>query len=71
MRFGHTAMLKLTLGDIAQEPLTQALKIRLRDFPCPQLDSKTVLGFNNAKAGDIVARIALLHETRDFYRPLS
>jgi hypothetical protein len=29
-------MLKLTLGDIAQESLTQALKIRLRDFPCPQ-----------------------------------
>ena len=62
MRFGHTDMLKLTLGDIAQQPLTQALKICLRDFPCPQLDGKRVLGFDNAKAGDIVTSIALLDE---------
>jgi hypothetical protein len=63
-------MLKLTLHDIAQQTLTQAFKICLRDFSCTQLDGKRVLGFNNAKAGDIVTRTALLDEPRDFYRPI-
>jgi len=63
-------MLKETLRDITQQTLAQACKICLRDVPCPQLDCKRVLGFDNAKAGDIVTPIALLDELRDFSRPL-
>ena len=68
MRFRHTDMLKETLRDITQQTLAQACKICLRDVPCPQLDCKRVLGFDNAKAGDIVTPIALLDELRDLMR---
>src|SRR5262245_4068525 len=70
MRFCYTDMLKETLRNITQQTLAQAFKIYLRDVPCPQLDCKRVLGLNNAKAGDIVTRIALLEELRDCSRPL-
>jgi hypothetical protein len=70
MRFGHPDMLKLTLRDIAQQTLAQTFKVCLRDIPYPQLDGKRVLGFDNAKAGDIVPSIALLDELRDCSRPL-
>jgi hypothetical protein len=70
MWFRHTHMLKLTLRDISQQTLTKARKICLSDFPRPQLDGKRVLGFDYAKAGDIVTRIELLDEPSDFCRTL-
>src|ERR1700704_4996303 len=70
MEFRHTNMLKLPLGEIAQQTLMQACKICLGDVSCPQLHGKRVLGFDNTKAGDIVTSITLLNDTCDFSRPL-